>query len=164
MPSQLQCHSACTSCQSYRFDSSCTIKLWHEEARGARSTASCPLQAFCSYISIGNYSDQPVSMVVIKAELATERQKISLYDNTQQPLRVLGPGQRHDFILKHDVKVGKSSRAILKMQQLNHPQRVRIMSLHTHDRFKSFQRDLESTDKSTQTSRKEATIILALCS
>ena len=45
-------------------------------------------------------------MVVIKAELATERQKISLYDNTQQPLRVLGPGQRHDFILRHDVKVG----------------------------------------------------------
>ena len=48
-------------------------------------------------------------MVVIKAELATERQKISLYDNTQQPLRVLGPGQRHDFILKHDVKVGAFS-------------------------------------------------------
>lgn len=63
------------------------------------------VQAFCSYISVGNYSDQPVSMVVIKAELATERQKISLYDNTQQPLRLLGPGQRHDFILRHDVKV-----------------------------------------------------------
>ena len=40
----------------------------------------------------------------LQAELQTERQKAVLYDNTSQVLPSLGPGARHDFIVRHDVK------------------------------------------------------------
>mmetsp|Transcript_130 Transcript_130/g.468 ORF Transcript_130/g.468 Transcript_130/m.468 type:complete len:451 (+) Transcript_130:290-1642(+) len=61
-------------------------------------------ETFCSYISVVNYSDEVVTSVVIKAEVQTERQKTILYDMTSNPLGMLAPGGRHDFIISHDVK------------------------------------------------------------
>ena len=40
----------------------------------------------------------------LQAELQTERQKAVLYDNSSKVLPSLGPGGRHDFIVRHDVK------------------------------------------------------------
>ncbi|KAK9907945.1 hypothetical protein WJX75_000356 [Coccomyxa subellipsoidea] len=59
-------------------------------------------EAFSSYISVGNYSSATVEEVVIKAELQSTRQKITLYETTT-PLK-LAPGERHDFLIKHDIK------------------------------------------------------------
>eukprot|EP00891_Asterochloris_glomerata_P000556 jgi/Astpho2/556/fgenesh1_pm.00012_%23_2_t len=61
-------------------------------------------ETFCSYISVSNFSSTPVSSVGAKAELQTERQKVVLYDNSSQVLPSLGPGGRHDFIVRYDVK------------------------------------------------------------
>lgn len=60
-------------------------------------------EAFTSYISVGNYSSETVDNVVIKAELQSTRQKVTLYE-TATPLPHLAPGERHDFIIKHDIK------------------------------------------------------------
>ncbi|KAK9822650.1 hypothetical protein WJX81_003565 [Elliptochloris bilobata] len=61
-------------------------------------------ETFCSYISLGKYSAENTVKVTIKAELQTERQTTTLYDNSAAPLACLAPGQRHDFIIRHDVK------------------------------------------------------------
>ncbi|BDA44945.1 Trafficking protein particle complex subunit 13 [Coccomyxa sp. Obi] len=60
-------------------------------------------EAFTSYISVGNYSNATVEDVVIKAELQSTRQKVTLYE-TATPLPHLAPGERHEFIIKHDIK------------------------------------------------------------
>ncbi|EIE21700.1 DUF974-domain-containing protein [Coccomyxa subellipsoidea C-169] len=60
-------------------------------------------EAFSSYISVGNYSNATVEEVVIKAELQSARQKMTLYE-TATPLPKLDPGERHDFLIKHDIK------------------------------------------------------------
>ncbi|CAL8469310.1 g8851 [Coccomyxa elongata] len=60
-------------------------------------------EAFTSYISVGNYSSATVEDVVIKVELQSTRQKVILYE-TAMPLPQLAPGERHDFIVKHDIK------------------------------------------------------------
>ncbi len=39
----------------------------------------------------------------MQAELQSSRQKVSLYDNSATPLH-LDPGERHDFMVKHDIK------------------------------------------------------------
>lgn len=61
-------------------------------------------ESFSSYISVGNYSDEEVTSVGVKAELESDRQKIVLYDNTASPLPSMAPGARHDFVVKHDIK------------------------------------------------------------
>ncbi|KAK9785606.1 hypothetical protein WJX73_006078 [Symbiochloris irregularis] len=61
-------------------------------------------EAFCTYISVSNTSSEPVTNIVIKAELQTDRQKVTLKDGTKTPLPSLGPGEREDFIVSHDVK------------------------------------------------------------
>eukprot|EP00898_Chlorokybus_atmophyticus_P000318 jgi/Chlat1/1287/Chrsp118S00073 len=61
-------------------------------------------ETFSVYISVGNYSLHEVTGVGIKAELQTERQRISLWDNTATPITSLPPGSRHDFSIEHDIK------------------------------------------------------------
>lgn len=39
----------------------------------------------------------------MQAELQSSRQKVSLYDSSASPLQ-LDPGERHDFMVKHDIK------------------------------------------------------------
>ncbi|CAL5229915.1 g13337 [Coccomyxa viridis] len=60
-------------------------------------------ETFATFISVGNYSDTSVAGVIVKAELQSSRQKVSLYDNSATPLH-LDPGERHDFMVKHDIK------------------------------------------------------------
>lgn len=61
-------------------------------------------ESFCSYISVGNNSNHDVRDVGIKAELQTERQRVTLYDNTKSPMDFILAGGRHDFIIEHDIK------------------------------------------------------------
>eukprot|EP00271_Cylindrocystis_brebissonii_P015586 TRINITY_DN38520_c0_g1_i1.p1 TRINITY_DN38520_c0_g1~~TRINITY_DN38520_c0_g1_i1.p1 ORF type:complete len:454 (-),score=82.78 TRINITY_DN38520_c0_g1_i1:56-1417(-) len=61
-------------------------------------------ETFCSYISVGNHTNQSVTNVQVKAELQTERQRLVLADNSKTPIDVLGPEGRHDFIIEHDIK------------------------------------------------------------
>eukprot|EP00242_Pyramimonas_sp_CCMP2087_P011471 CAMPEP_0198224826 /NCGR_PEP_ID=MMETSP1445-20131203/98447_1 /TAXON_ID=36898 /ORGANISM="Pyramimonas sp., Strain CCMP2087" /LENGTH=170 /DNA_ID=CAMNT_0043904127 /DNA_START=250 /DNA_END=759 /DNA_ORIENTATION=+ len=61
-------------------------------------------ESFCSYISVGNYSDHAVSSVGIKAELQTERKRVVLFDNSASPLPVLPANGRHDFTVEHELK------------------------------------------------------------
>lgn len=61
-------------------------------------------ESFCSYISVGNHSSHDVRDVGIKAELQTERQRITLYDSTKVPMDYIRAGGRHDFIIEHDIK------------------------------------------------------------
>lgn len=56
------------------------------------------------YISLSNRAAYRATDVVVKVELQTARQKVILYDNTTTPLAFLGPGNRHDFIVQHDIK------------------------------------------------------------
>ena len=46
-----------------------------------------------------------MSVVGLKVEIATDRHKTVLFDNTVAPLPCLGPGQRQEVVIRHDVKV-----------------------------------------------------------
>jgi hypothetical protein len=61
-------------------------------------------ETFCSYISVSNSSVHEVTQVVVKAELQTERQRVTLADNTHSPMVTLKAGGRYDFIIEHDIK------------------------------------------------------------
>ncbi|KAG0613204.1 hypothetical protein M758_6G085200 [Ceratodon purpureus] len=61
-------------------------------------------ESFCSYISVGNHTSHDVRDVGIKAELQTERQRVTLYDSTKAPMDFVRAGGRHDFIIEHDIK------------------------------------------------------------
>lgn len=61
-------------------------------------------ETFCSYISVSNSSGHEVTQVGVKAELQTERQRVTLADNTHSPIATLPPGGRYDFIIEHDIK------------------------------------------------------------
>ena len=61
-------------------------------------------ETFRSYVSLCNNGAHPVKAVSIRAELQTERQRKSLFDNHAGPIPVLEPGARHDFIVQHDLK------------------------------------------------------------
>ena len=45
----------------------------------------------------------PIDAAEVQAELQSSRQKVSLYDNSASPIQ-LDPGERHDFMVKHDIK------------------------------------------------------------
>lgn len=45
----------------------------------------------------------PLTHLKVQAELQSSRQKVSLYDNSASPIQ-LDPGERHDFMVKHDIK------------------------------------------------------------
>ena len=61
-------------------------------------------ETFSCYISLGNASSRAVSNISIRVELQTERQRRNIFENTSKPLPTLGPNQRYDFIITHDVK------------------------------------------------------------
>jgi len=61
-------------------------------------------ESFCSYISVGNHTNHDVRDVGIKAELQTERQRVTLADSTKAPMDYIRAGGRHDFIIEHDIK------------------------------------------------------------
>ena len=61
-------------------------------------------ETFRSYISLGNISNHPVQSLAVRAELQTERQRRSLFDNSEKPLESLRPGGRFDFAVSHDLK------------------------------------------------------------
>eukprot|EP00252_Welwitschia_mirabilis_P004315 TRINITY_DN14634_c0_g1_i2.p1 TRINITY_DN14634_c0_g1~~TRINITY_DN14634_c0_g1_i2.p1 ORF type:complete len:439 (-),score=59.29 TRINITY_DN14634_c0_g1_i2:227-1543(-) len=61
-------------------------------------------ETFCSYISVANHSRFEVRDVVIKAEIATERQRLILSDTTKSPVESIRAGGRYDFIIEHDIK------------------------------------------------------------
>ncbi|CAM6041022.1 unnamed protein product [Sphagnum compactum] len=61
-------------------------------------------ESFCSYISVGNHTTHDVRDVGIKAELQTERQRLTLADSTKAPMDYIRAGGRHDFIIEHDIK------------------------------------------------------------
>lgn len=42
--------------------------------------------------------------MILQAELQTERQRVTLYDNTKAPMDFICAGGRHDFIIEHDIK------------------------------------------------------------
>jgi hypothetical protein len=44
---------------------------------------------------VGNHAERAVTLVGIKAELQTERQRLVLFDNTTTPIPVLQPGAVH---------------------------------------------------------------------
>ncbi|GMH44434.1 hypothetical protein BSKO_12386 [Bryopsis sp. KO-2023] len=55
------------------------------------------------YASLGNYSNQVVSLVDIKAEMQSERSRSYLFQNST-PLPGMAPGVKRDFTIKFDVK------------------------------------------------------------
>ncbi|KAL8130438.1 hypothetical protein V2J09_019593 [Rumex salicifolius] len=61
-------------------------------------------ETFRSYVSVNNSSNFEVRDVVIKAEIQTERQKLTLLDTSKAPVESIRAGGRYDFIVEHDVK------------------------------------------------------------
>ena len=61
-------------------------------------------ETFRSYISLGNVSSHAVKNLSVRAELQTERQRKTLFDNSETPLESLRPGGRFDFAISHDLK------------------------------------------------------------
>eukprot|EP00887_Chlorella_sp_A99_P006493 scaffold3.g6493.t1 len=59
---------------------------------------------FAALVTIINVSPQPVSLVGVRVEMATERASALLFDNIAAPLPRLGPGQRQELVIRHDVK------------------------------------------------------------